>query len=104
MSGRPKTIYYYEQKRLEKHQVTSECMVEVVSQMHLGTRFPIVATRFRCRAHGHDVYGFGKMKEAKEFEIQETKHRISDERVWLDKLSKDDEIPQEIPTRDERIV
>jgi len=81
--SRPKTIYYYESKRLYKHQVTSECMVEVVNKDSPP------GIRFRCRGPNHDCYGYAKQKEAKEYEIRETKGRISDERQWLEKLTKE---------------
>jgi len=79
---KPKTLYFYERQRLEKHTVTMDCMIEVVKHEPYGTRF-------RCRGedHSHDVYGYGKMKEAKVEEIRQTKLRIGDEKRWLEKLT-----------------
>ena len=76
---KPTTLYYYEYKRLCKHKITLACNLTVVANEPGGIRY-------RCRTHDHDVYGYGKQKEAKDFEIRETKSRIYDEKEWLKKL------------------
>lgn len=89
---RPKTLYWFEHHAIEKHRLTDQCMVEVVSDNPDGVRY-------RCRAMGvlpggynghvpaHDVYGWGTLKEAKADEIHETKRRINSEIAWLNKLT-----------------
>ena len=79
---RPKTVYHYDHKRLEKHKLTEDCLIEVVEESSEWTRL-------RCRSSGHDIYGFAMQKEAKRFEIQQTKQRIFWEQEWLEKLERE---------------
>ena len=81
---RPKTIYYYENKKLQKHRVTAGCFVEFVRETENYQRL-------RCRDCSgsigqHDIYGFGLQEEAKRYEIEETSDLIASEQIWLQKL------------------
>ena len=90
---RPRTIYYYEYKKLCRHRVCFDCDSAVICQD--GN-----STRYRCTRHcingmnGHDIYGYASIKEAKANEIAETKSVIYQEIVWLEKLMKSTERDQ----------
>jgi len=84
---RPNRIYWYEDKQLKKHVLTSSCMVEIISDHP-----PPLGYRYRCRGdhehQSHDLYGWDSLQAAKIDEIEETKKAIAREQVWLEKLGK----------------
>lgn len=80
---RPKVLYWYECKALQRHKLDEDCMPEVIVSDANGTRY-------RCRVRGgrnsHDYYGYASIKEAKADEIKQTQSKISEEQAWLGKL------------------
>ena len=83
---KPTTLYYYEHHRLFRHRITGDCELELQAREPRGDRY-----RCRCSEgyNKHDVYGYGTLKAAKDYEIREAKLRIFDEKKWLEKLTKE---------------
>lgn len=86
---KPKILYFYQDKELHKHEVTSECWLEIVEVD------AVYGVRYRCRGEHtdrHDHYGYSKQKEAKQFEMNQTLQRIRTEQEWYKKLNKADRV------------
>lgn len=76
---KPKKLYRYFDKRMEKHEIKKECVPQVCLENEYGTLW-------RCRTGAHDYYGYASFKEAKLEEIDHAKKEIYEWKEWLEKL------------------
>ena len=76
---KPKTLYRYTCKSIEKHRLSASCIPQVVQENEYGVLW-------RCTCTG-DYYGYASLKEAKAEEYDVTFERLRDEQEWLKKLT-----------------
>ena len=87
---KPKKLYRYDlNKRLQVHFLEDNCIPQK-SDCPQGEQESLYLNFWRCR-HGdasyHDFYGFSIRADAKLEEIRHTGLRITQEKMWLEKLT-----------------
>lgn len=88
---KPKILYRYFGRNLEKHKVSSECMPQVEVDNQYGVLF-------RCRCYkpypfiappeNHDIYGYAHLREARAEAIDNAKLEMYDLSQFVKKLTK----------------
>ena len=90
--NKPKILYRYSGRNLEKHKLTKECVFQIEADNQYGVLF-------RCRGlleyplaippRYHDSYGYATLKEAKKEAIDNTMIEIYDLQLFLKKITKE---------------